>query len=118
MTNNEALQAHFVGGLRRPASIGSVNYSWPLIGLYVYPHRFEFGPGFKFMRRLSRPVKTFSPDEIELVGPTKHGVRFTFRNGERWLFGRCNVRAVMNEMVKREVPTTQEVVPARWMPPL
>jgi len=63
-------------------------------------------------------VKTFSPGEIEIVGPTNHGVRFTFRNGERWIFGRCNVTAVMNEMVKREVPTTQEVVPARWTPPL
>ena len=118
MSNREGLDAHFVGGLRRPTSVGSVTYTWPLIGLYVYADRLEFGPGFKFMRRLSPPVKKFSLDEIELVGPTKHGVRFTFKNGERWIFGRCNVAGVMSTMARLDVPTTKEVVPAQWWPPL
>lgn len=118
MSNSQGLQAHFVGGLRRPAYVGSVTYTWPLIGLYVYPDRLEFGPGFKFMRRLSPPMKTFSPDEIELVGPTKNGVRFTFKNSERWIFSSCNVAAVTRVMAQMGVPTTREVVPARWSPPL
>ena len=118
MNARQGLQAHFVGGLRRPASIGSLSYTWPLIGLYVYPDCFEFGPGFKFMRRLSPLVKTFSRDEVQLVGPTNNGVRFTFKNGELWIFGSCNVVAVMDAMAQRGVPTTNEVVPARWWPPL
>ena len=118
MSNREGLKAHFVGGLRRPKSIGSVTYTWPLIGLYVYSDHLEFGPGFKFMRRLSPPVKTFSPDEIDLVGPTNNGVRFTFKNGERWIFGDCDVAGVMNTMAQLGVQTTKEVVPARWSPPL
>ncbi len=118
VSNSEPLRAHFVGGLRRPASIGSVTYSWPLIGLYIYSNHLEFGPGFKFMRRLSPPVKSFKSDDIELVGPTNHGVRFTFRNGESWIFGRSNISAVMSEMEKLGVKTTKEVIPAHWMPPL
>ena len=118
MSDPEDLRAPFVGGLRRPTAIGSVTYTWPLIGLYVYSNHLEFGPGFKFMRRLSPPVKQFSLDEIELVGPIKHGVRFTFKNGERWIFGRCNVVGVMSAMARLNVPTTKEVVPARWSPPL
>ena|ERR1700688_1911446 len=118
MSNREGLLAHFVGGLRRPTSVGSLTYTWPLIGLYVYPGRLEFGPGFRFMRRLSPPVKRFSLDEIELVGPTTYGVRFTFKNGERWIFGRCNVAEVMSAMARLNIPTTKEVVPARWSPPL
>jgi len=108
MSNRDGLQAHFVGGLRRPTSVGSVTCTWPLIGLYVYPDRLEFGTGFKFMRRLSPPVKKFNLDEIELVGPTKHGVRFTFKNGERWIFGRCNVAGVMSAMARLDLPTTKE----------
>jgi hypothetical protein len=118
VSGSELLQGHFVGGLRRPGSIGTITYSWPLIGLYLYSKHLEFGPGFKFMRRLSGPVKAFSPDEVELVGPTSHGVRFTFKNGEKWIFGRCNVSAVMSAMEKLGVPITMDVVPARWTPPL
>lgn len=118
MSNREGLQAHFVGGLRRPTSIGSVTYTWPLIGLYVYRDRLEFGPGFRFMRRLSPPVMRFSANDIDLVGPTKNGVRFTFKNGERWIFGQCNVDGVINAMARLGVPTTKEVLPARWLPPL
>jgi len=118
VSSREDLRAHFVGGLRRPTSIGSVTYTWPLIGLYVYSDHLEFGPGFKFMRRLSPPVKTFSPEEIELVGPTTNGVRFTFKNGEQWIFGNCDVAGVMKTMAQLGVPATKKVVPARYRPPL
>src|SRR5437773_2375401 len=42
VSNRQDLRAHFVGGLRRPMSIGSVTYTWPLIGLHVYPDHLEF----------------------------------------------------------------------------
>jgi hypothetical protein len=112
------LLAHFVGGLRRPLAVGSVTYTWPLIGLYVYAERFEFGPGFRFMRRLSRPVRVFRPSEVELVGPTKHGIRFTFKDGDRWLFTQCDIPAVLRAVADRGVAVTSDVEPARWLPPL
>ena len=115
---NGPLLAHFVGGLRRPLAIGAVTYTWPLIGLYVYGDRFEFGPGFKFMRRLSRPIRVFQPGEVELVGPTHNGVRFTFKDGERWLFTQCNVPAVLRAVAELGVAVTSAVEPARWIPPL
>jgi hypothetical protein len=112
------LLAHFIGGLRRPLAIGSVTYTWPLIGLYVYADRFEFGPGFRFMRRLSRPVRVFHASEVDIVGPTNNGVRFTFKDGERWLFTQCNMPAVLKAIADLGVTVTSTVEPARWMPPL
>lgn len=109
---------YFVGGLRRPLRVGSYTLTWPLVGLYVFDNRLEFGAGLKFMRRLTRTIKTFSADEVALVGPTDRGVRFTFTNGERWIFGWCDIAAVMNAMAELGIPTTSEVVPANWWPPL
>jgi hypothetical protein len=118
VSSKETLLVHFVGGLRRPTLVGSVTYSWPLIGLYVYPDHLEFGPGFKFMRRVSPPLKVFTVDEIENVGPTNHGVRFTFRNGEQWIFGRTDIGGVVRALEAQGVSITPEVVPSRWWPPL
>ncbi len=62
--NREGTEYHFVGGLRRPARIGSVTYSWRLVGLYVFADRFEFGPAIPLMRRISRPLKVFKPADL------------------------------------------------------
>lgn len=107
-----------MGGLRRPAWIGSITYSWPLIGLYVYDDRFEFGPGFKFMRRFSRPIRTFRADDLALIGPTGSGVRFTFEDGDRWIFGTAFGDEVLRTVAEHGVRMTSEVIRARWWPPL
>lgn len=112
--NREGTEYHFVGGLRRPARIGSVTYSWPLVGLYVFADRFEFGPAIPLMRRISRPLKVFKPADLQSAGPTKRGVRLTFGNGEQWIFGWCDVRLVLRVLKERGVPITDEVIPARW----
>jgi len=118
MNDREKPQLHFVGGLRRPAAVRSVTYSWPLVGLYIYSDRLAFGPGLQFMRKISRPLKVFTAGDIESVGATDHRVRFTFKNGERWIFGWCNVAGVLRVMAERGVHINTEVVPARWTPPL
>ena len=118
MTRPEESLEHFVGGLRRPLAFGSITYSWPLIGLYVYADRFEFGPGFRFMRRFSRPVKVFTAGDVSTVGPTRNGVRFTFTDGERWIFGWCDVPRVLAAVESRGIEVIATVEPSHWWPPL
>ena len=118
MKGNEKPLAHFIGGLRRPAWVGSITLSWPLVGLYVYDDRLEFGPGFKFMRRFERPSRVFAASDLKLVGPTESGVRFTFADGESWIFATGDREAVLRLMAVHGVPTTSDVVPANWWPPL
>jgi hypothetical protein len=47
MSNREGLQAHFVGGLRHPTSVGSVTYTWHLsAGLWnFYQAAMDAGEG-------------------------------------------------------------------------
>ena len=111
-------KAHFVGGLRRPLGSGSVTYSWPLIGLYVFPDHFEFGPALWFLRRISPPIKIFTATDVNTAGPTGRGVRITFSNGERWIFGWCDVRRVLQALAEYGISTTNEIEAAHWTPPL
>ena len=118
MSRSERLLAHFIGGLRRPAGVGSVSYSWPLIGLYVFADHLEFGPGFRFMRRISRPVRVFRAEDVAIVGSTGYGVRFTFIDGERWIFGRCDVPRVLGALSSQGIEMANSIEPANWLPPL
>ena len=78
----------------------------------------RFGSGFKFMRRFERPMRIFKPDDLALIGPTGSGIRFTFKDGERWIFGTAFRSEVLRIMADYGVPVTSEVIQARWWPPL